>query len=98
MSGVIPPLPQYAFVAWCLVKHTDNFTFTLTFLSLSNAAISSGFQVFSQLFGGIKWVLIFERTPCMSSWKVMRDPKMCLQKVRTCYISTQLNKNKNYTY
>jgi hypothetical protein len=23
----IPPLPQYAFVAWCLVKHRDNFTF-----------------------------------------------------------------------
>jgi len=21
------PLPQYAFMAWCLVKHRDNFTF-----------------------------------------------------------------------
>jgi hypothetical protein len=29
MSGVIPPLPQYAFMALCLVKHRDNFTFTL---------------------------------------------------------------------
>jgi hypothetical protein len=29
MSGAIPPLPQYAFMAWCLVKHRDNFTFTL---------------------------------------------------------------------
>jgi hypothetical protein len=30
MSGAIPPLPQYAFMAWCLVKkHKDNFTFTL---------------------------------------------------------------------
>jgi hypothetical protein len=28
MSGAIPPLPQYAFMAWCLVKHRDNFTFT----------------------------------------------------------------------
>jgi hypothetical protein len=23
----IPPLPQYAFMAWCLVKHRGNFTF-----------------------------------------------------------------------
>jgi hypothetical protein len=27
----IPPLPQYVFMAWCLVKHTDNFTFNFTF-------------------------------------------------------------------
>jgi hypothetical protein len=26
MRGAIPP-PQYAFMAWCLVKHRDNFTF-----------------------------------------------------------------------
>jgi len=25
--------PQYAFVAWCLVKHRDNFTFTFTFIN-----------------------------------------------------------------
>jgi hypothetical protein len=29
-SGVIPPLLQYAFMALCLVKHRDNFTFTAT--------------------------------------------------------------------
>jgi hypothetical protein len=28
MRGTIPPLPQYVFMAWCLVKHRDNFTFT----------------------------------------------------------------------
>jgi hypothetical protein len=28
MRGAIPPLTQYVFVAWCLVKHRDNFTFT----------------------------------------------------------------------
>jgi hypothetical protein len=27
MRGAIPPLPKYAFMAWCLVKHRDNFTF-----------------------------------------------------------------------
>jgi hypothetical protein len=31
MSGAIPPLPQHAFMAWCLVKHRDYFTFTFTF-------------------------------------------------------------------
>jgi hypothetical protein len=27
MSGAIPLLPQYIFMAWCLVKHRENFTF-----------------------------------------------------------------------
>jgi hypothetical protein len=27
MRGAIPPLPQYVFMAWCLVQHRDNFTF-----------------------------------------------------------------------
>jgi hypothetical protein len=31
MRRAIPPLLQYVFMAWCLVKHRDNFTFTLTF-------------------------------------------------------------------
>jgi hypothetical protein len=26
MCGATPPLPQYLFTAWCLVKHKDNFT------------------------------------------------------------------------
>jgi hypothetical protein len=29
MRGAIPPLHLYAFMAWCLVKHRDNFTFFL---------------------------------------------------------------------
>jgi hypothetical protein len=28
MHGAISPLPQYAVMAWCLVKHKDNFSFT----------------------------------------------------------------------
>jgi len=28
MRGAILPLPQYVFMAWCLVKHGHNFTFT----------------------------------------------------------------------
>jgi hypothetical protein len=27
LRGAIPPLPQQVFMAWCLVKHRDNFTF-----------------------------------------------------------------------
>jgi hypothetical protein len=27
MHGAIPPLPQYVFMAWCLAKYRDNFTF-----------------------------------------------------------------------
>jgi hypothetical protein len=27
MCGTIPPLPQYAFMAWCSVKNRENFTF-----------------------------------------------------------------------
>jgi hypothetical protein len=26
MHGTTPPLPKYVFMAWCLVKHRDNFT------------------------------------------------------------------------
>jgi hypothetical protein len=33
MRGAIPSLPQYVFMAWCLVKHMHNFTFTLTKLA-----------------------------------------------------------------
>jgi hypothetical protein len=28
MRGAIPPLPQYTYMAWYLVKHRDNFTFS----------------------------------------------------------------------
>jgi hypothetical protein len=38
MTGAIPLLPQYAFMAWCLVKHRDNFTFILNSLSLTSVS------------------------------------------------------------
>jgi len=28
MCGAIPPLSQYVFMPWCLLKHRGNFTFT----------------------------------------------------------------------
>jgi len=35
MSAAIPPLPQYVFIVWRLVKHRDNFTFTLEVTGLA---------------------------------------------------------------
>jgi hypothetical protein len=29
VCGAIPPLPQYVFMVWCLVKQRDSFTFTV---------------------------------------------------------------------
>jgi hypothetical protein len=46
MSGAIPPLLQYAFMAWCLVKHRDNFTFTTVFLSGAFSDDSAGVTYF----------------------------------------------------
>jgi len=36
MNGAIPPLPQYGFIVWCLLKHRDNFTFTFTWSTSSS--------------------------------------------------------------
>jgi hypothetical protein len=42
MSGAILPFPDYAFMAWCLVKnHRDNFTFTFTHYVASRYKILS---------------------------------------------------------
>jgi hypothetical protein len=46
MRGAILPLPQYAFIAWCLVKHRDNFTFN--FLNIERV------RKWSELSGSIK--------------------------------------------
>jgi hypothetical protein len=34
MRGVIPPLPQYVFMAWCTVKEKHRDKFTLPFLNI----------------------------------------------------------------
>jgi len=39
-SATTPPLHQYAFMAWCLVKHRDNFTFTFTILVVHYTTLS----------------------------------------------------------
>jgi len=32
--GVMPPLPQYVSMAWCLVKHRNNFNFTYCYMKI----------------------------------------------------------------
>jgi hypothetical protein len=39
MRGAIPPLPQHVIIAWCLVKHKDNFTFTFYLTSFLDILI-----------------------------------------------------------
>jgi hypothetical protein len=38
MRGAIPSLPQYVFMAWCLVKHRDNFNVYCAFIIDRNRA------------------------------------------------------------
>jgi hypothetical protein len=39
MRGAIPPLPQYVFMAWCLVKHWDSFTFLSYLMDLRESGL-----------------------------------------------------------
>jgi hypothetical protein len=39
MDGTILSLPQYTFMAWCLVKHRDKFTFTFIHIKMHNIYI-----------------------------------------------------------
>jgi hypothetical protein len=45
MHVAIPSLPQYVFMAWCLVKHRDNFTFTFIVVDKLGQNISGGSSV-----------------------------------------------------
>jgi hypothetical protein len=48
MCGATLPLPQYVFIAWCLVKHRDNFTF----FTFSRQGMSKEKQELSMEIGG----------------------------------------------
>jgi len=41
MREAIPPLPEHVFMAWCLVKHRDNFTFTFRKLKINELELTS---------------------------------------------------------
>jgi hypothetical protein len=40
ICGAIPPLPQNVFMAWCLVKHRDNFISLLYYIQYSITVFS----------------------------------------------------------
>jgi hypothetical protein len=47
VGGAIPPLPQYIFMAWCLVKHRNNFTFTLPHIVQYTADLTSWIDLYA---------------------------------------------------
>jgi len=52
VRGAVPPLPQYAFMAWCSVKkkeHRDNFTFTFTVPCSQTLSLCSSLNVGDQV-------------------------------------------------
>jgi hypothetical protein len=65
MCGAIPPFPQYVFLAWCLVKHRDNFTFIY-----SKAQTSSWMKVL--------WSLGLLNSYLFADYSISVDGKLCL--------------------
>jgi hypothetical protein len=60
MSGAIPPLLQYVFMAWCLVKHRDNFTFTFTVNAITTNHLRAGMELTSEM-SGVLWACILKK-------------------------------------
>jgi hypothetical protein len=58
MCGAIPPFPQYVFMAWCLVKHRDNFTFTIPLLMPLRI-----FKIFIRLTLKVMWLTLLSHYP-----------------------------------
>jgi hypothetical protein len=68
MSGAIHPLPQYAFMAWCLVNLREKFTFTFIFQS----SLTSGFWTFY-----CKEHEKIDHFSIQYIWQVFPDEKSC---------------------
>jgi hypothetical protein len=63
MREVIPPLAQYAFMAWCLVKHRDNFTFTFRLRIFGNGMLRRIFEP--------------KRKDVTGSWRKLHNKDLC---------------------
>jgi hypothetical protein len=65
MRGATPPLPQYFFMAWCLVKETDNFIFNslITFMKLGSSSESNNHSVkkFPAFYGTLMLITVFTK-------------------------------------
>jgi len=62
VHGTIPPLPWYVFMVWYLVKHRDNFTFTL---KCCTVVLLCAIQFYLHI-----WVIVQE--PLVTDLKVFR--------------------------
>jgi hypothetical protein len=60
MLGAIRPLPQYVFMSWCLVKHRDNFAFSVTNRTAVRKSEMGGILVPLVWDTDIVWLLVFE--------------------------------------
>jgi len=67
MRGAIPPVLKYLFIAWYLVKHRDNYTFTFTalgsgkifhYIELCSEPASDWSLAYNGFF---TWILTFRR-------------------------------------
>jgi hypothetical protein len=67
MRGAIPPLSQYVFMAWCLVKHRDNFTLPLLTLHgrvlLEKLIVTQLVKKFSAFYGTRWFITVFTKDP-----------------------------------
>jgi len=63
--GSIPPLPQYVFVAWYLVKHRDNLIFTFTFtFTLQFVCVGNCKQGWLRETLGLYWANLMRSETC----------------------------------
>jgi hypothetical protein len=68
MRGTIPPLTQYVYIAWCLVKHRDNFTFYLYIMSTIPPFLKQvGYEIWSA-----EWT-----QSRMTNYSVTNDKSFC---------------------
>jgi hypothetical protein len=91
MSGAIPLLAQYDLMAWCLVKRSDNFTFTLPYLTLpyplveAEPSVARGTIRYSCTQGFLR----LASTVFVSPFRTLAadDPSLCSPHLRTLFFA-----------
>jgi hypothetical protein len=69
MRGAITPLPQCAFMAWCLVKHGDNFTFTPIALPPGKVSpIPTGYDAESDGYDFYRHTRVYPKVFGLAAW------------------------------
>jgi hypothetical protein len=75
MRGAILPFPQYVFLAWCLVKHRDNFTF-FTFTTFTTGPTEQGHSFYLKM-----RIAVFQKFVYIPYRDVRNCPKNLLPKM-----------------